>query len=81
MANANILISTMFSVKKIVPVLFLTLGAAQAQQIPLNDLSAFKNPSANWSIGADATADLNAKNTLVGTAGKGTLICVHTDGK
>ena len=69
------------SIKKITAFWLLTFTAAQAQQIPLNDLSAFKNPAANWSIAADATADLNTKNALTSTAGKGTLVCVHTDGK
>src|SRR5687768_14296804 len=42
-------------------------------QIPLNDLSAFKNPGRTWAIGADAMADISKQNTLTLTPGTGVL--------
>ncbi|MES2516597.1 MAG: family 16 glycoside hydrolase [Bacteroidota bacterium] len=47
------------------------VGIAQTP-ISLNDLSAFKNPSANWTIEGGVTSNAN---TLVPTAGKGVLLC------
>jgi Domain of Unknown Function (DUF1080)/PA14 domain len=52
-----------------------------AQQISLNDLSAFKNAPSNWRIAANATADLNEKNNMTTTDGTGTLVCIHPAGK
>lgn len=55
--------------------------AVSAQTISFNDLSAFKNPAANWSIAGDVSADLNQKDVLITKAGKGILVCQHTSGK
>ncbi|MFC0185903.1 family 16 glycoside hydrolase [Pseudarcicella hirudinis] len=43
-------------------------------EIPLNDLSAFKNPSANWSIEGDASGNPNS-SVITPKAGKGVLLC------
>lgn len=53
----------------------------QAQKISLDDLSAFKNPPANWSIVGDVSADLKQKNVATATPGKGVLFCQHPIGK
>lgn len=53
--------------------LFPLIGFAQTQ-IPLNDLSAFKNPSINWTIEGGITGNFNG-NTLTPTSGKGVMLC------
>jgi len=55
--------------------------AAHSQSVPLNDLSAFKNPTANWTVAGDVMVDLNQKNTLISTQGKGVLVCQQPTGK
>ncbi|SDD19784.1 protein of unknown function [Mucilaginibacter pineti] len=52
-------------------------GHAQAPasgQISLNDLSAFKTPSANWSIAGSVVADFNKVNTISKKDGQGILV-------
>lgn len=44
------------------------------QSLNLNDLSAFKNPSANWTIKGSASADPFKEATLVATDGTGILV-------
>ena len=61
--------------------LLLCTNVLCAQQILLNDLSAFKTPAANWRIAGEAAADLNEKNNMTTTDGKGTLVCIHATGK
>ncbi|MFN4146508.1 MAG: family 16 glycoside hydrolase [Runella sp.] len=58
-----------------------SVGIAQSQPVSLNDMSAFKNPPANWSIVGDVVADLNQKNIMTSTPGKGVLLCQHPIGK
>jgi hypothetical protein len=41
--------------------------------IPLNDLSAFKNPGKTWAVGSDAVADISKPNTLSLAPGTGVL--------
>lgn len=60
-------------IKKLLFFLIPITGFAQTQ-IPLNDLSAFKNPSSNWTIEGGVTGNFNG-NTLTATAGKGVLVC------
>ncbi len=59
--------------KKIFLLLFPLAGFAQTQ-IQLNDLSAFNNPSANWTIESDVSGNFNAP-LLTSKAGKGILFC------
>lgn len=50
----------------------------QAQSpVNLNDLSAFRVASENWSIVGDVTASPDKKNTLIATPGTGVLLCEH----
>jgi hypothetical protein len=49
------------------------------QQISLNDLSAFKSPTANWSIAGSVITDLSKANTI--TKKEGTGILVNIPGK
>jgi hypothetical protein len=49
------------------------------QQISLNDLSAFKSPTANWSIAGSVITDLSKNNTI--TKKEGTGILVNIPGK
>lgn len=51
------------------------------ETIPLNDLSAFKNPHPDWRIVGDASADISQPNLLTTTEGKGVLACIHQQGK
>ena len=44
------------------------------QQISLNDLSAFKSPTANWSIAGSVITDLNKANTITKKDGAGILV-------
>jgi hypothetical protein len=52
-----------------------------AAQVPLNDLSAFKNPSANWSIAGSVTADFVKPNTITKKDGTGILVSMPGKGK
>jgi hypothetical protein len=52
-----------------------------AAQVPLNDLSAFKNPSANWSIAGSVTADFIKPNTITKKDGTGILVSIPGKGK
>jgi Domain of Unknown Function (DUF1080) len=58
--------------KKLLFLIFPLTGMAQTQ-IALNDLSAFNNPSANWTIEGDVSGNFNA-TTLTAKAGKGVLL-------
>lgn len=68
-------------IRKLIPFFSLICVITQAQTISLDDLSAFKNPSSNWSIVGNATADLNQNNVMITTPGKGVLACIHPKGK
>jgi len=46
----------------------------QQQQIPLNDLSAFKNPTPNWSIAGSVMADFNKPDVMTKKDGQGILV-------
>ena len=59
--------------KKLLFLLISFTGFAQTQ-IPLNDLSAFKNPSINWTIEGGVTGNFNG-NVLTPTSGKGVMLC------
>ncbi len=64
--------------------LFLSLWASAVvaqQTISLTDLSAFKNPTPNWSVAGVASADLNQVNSLTTQTGSGVLVCKHEIGK
>jgi hypothetical protein len=45
--------------------------------VSFNDLSAFKTPTANWSIVGDVTVDLNQTNAMTTAPGKGILACIQ----
>jgi hypothetical protein len=47
---------------------------ANTQVIPLNDLSAFKDPGNSWGIAGNVTADLEKKNVMKVTPGQGILV-------
>jgi hypothetical protein len=49
--------------------------------IPLDDLSAFTNKAANWSIVGDVSVDISKVNVLNTKPGKGILACIHEKGK
>lgn len=68
-------------IRKLVPLFSLVSLVVKSQTISLNDLSSFKNPSANWSIVGDAVVDLAQNNAMSTTAGKGVLACIHPKGK
>ncbi len=68
-------------IRKLVPLFSLVSLVVKSQTISLNDLSSFKNPSANWSIVGDATVDLVQNNAMSTTPGKGVLACIHPRGK
>jgi hypothetical protein len=53
----------------------------QQQSLPLNDLSAFKSPSANWSVAGSATADITKHNALAKTDGTGVLVSIPGKGE
>ncbi|RVU02057.1 DUF1080 domain-containing protein [Mucilaginibacter limnophilus] len=53
---------------------------AAANQISLNDLSAFKNPPENWSVAGSVKADFNKANALEKKNGTGILVNI-TDKK
>lgn len=64
--------------------LLLSLWASVAiaqQTVSLNDLSAFKNPTPNWSVAGTASADINQANNLNTQTGSGILVCKHEIGK
>ncbi|MDB5013908.1 MAG: hypothetical protein JWQ25_2110 [Daejeonella sp.] len=44
------------------------------QKVPLNDLTAFKNPGSSWQIAGGVTADLSKQNLLNTSKGSGILI-------
>ncbi|WP_316831211.1 DUF1080 domain-containing protein [Pedobacter aquatilis] len=50
------------------------MAFAQQPNIPLTDLSAFKEPGNSWSLVGDVTTDLNEVNVLKGTKGTGILL-------
>ncbi len=68
-------------IRRLLPFFSVVSLAVQGQTVSFNDLSAFKNPSSNWSIAGDAAADLNQNNVMTATAGKGVLVCQHPRGK
>ena len=68
-------------IRKLVPLFSLVSLVVKSQTVSLNDLSSFKNPSANWSIVGDAVVDLAQNNAMSTTAGKGVLACIHPKGK
>ena len=68
-------------IRKLVPLFSLVSLVVKSQTVSLNDLSSFKNPSANWSIVGDAVVDLVQNNAMSTTAGKGVLACIHPKGK
>jgi Domain of Unknown Function (DUF1080) len=59
--------------KKLLFLLTPITGFSQTQ-ISLNDFSAFKNPSINWTIEGGVSGNFNA-NALTPTAGKSVLLC------
>ena len=59
---------------KLLLLLFLPIPVFAQQNLPLDDLRAFKNPSANWSIQSAVLGNADAAN-LTPTAGKGVLFC------
>lgn len=50
-------------------------------QIPLNDLSAFKSPSANWSVAGGVTGSFSNVNSIEKKSGTGILVNELTKGK
>ena len=48
------------------------------KKLDIGSLNDFKNAGTNWHIAGDVTADLNKKDTLLYTAGKGILINMPT---
>jgi hypothetical protein len=53
----------------------------QQQSLPLDNLSAFKSPSANWSVAGSALADITKHNTLTKTDGTGILVNIPGKGE
>ncbi|MGF7078377.1 3-keto-disaccharide hydrolase [Mucilaginibacter sp. UYCu711] len=51
-------------------------GGQLNQQIALNDLSAFKSPSANWSVASSVSADFVKHNTITKKDGTGILVSI-----
>ena len=68
-------------IRKLLPVLSLISLVVRGQTVSLNDFTAFKTPSANWSIVGDATVDLTQNNVMTTTPGKGVLACIQLPGK
>ncbi|GAA4922986.1 DUF1080 domain-containing protein [Mucilaginibacter defluvii] len=56
-------------------------GYAQNTQIPLSDLSAFKKPSANWSVAGSVKSDFNKEESLEKKDGQGILVTIPGKGK
>ncbi|RYD78344.1 MAG: DUF1080 domain-containing protein [Sphingobacteriales bacterium] len=54
---------------------------AQQPNIPLTDLSAFKEPGNSWSLVGDVTVDLNEVNSIKGTKGTGILLNISAPKK
>lgn len=52
----------------------LCFSAAAQNNLPLTDLSFFKQPPASWRIAGDVKADLNEKDVLMVTDGTGVLV-------
>ena len=52
----------------------LAIGLQAQMALPLNDLSAFKSPSANWQIAGNVMADMNKKNYMQKMEGTGILV-------
>lgn len=48
--------------------------SAQNESLPLQDLSAFEDPSESWEIAGSVTASLDSENEIRFTAGKGILV-------
>ncbi|MDB5158648.1 MAG: hypothetical protein JWR50_3355 [Mucilaginibacter sp.] len=60
---------------------FVSAQGGSQTQISLNDLSAFKNPSANWSVASSVTADFVKPNTITKKDGSGILVSIPGKGK
>ncbi|MBE9582929.1 DUF1080 domain-containing protein [Mucilaginibacter sp. JRF] len=56
-------------------------AAAQDTQVPLSDLSAFKKPSANWSVAGSVKSDFNKNEFLEKKDGQGILVTIPGKGK
>src|SRR5687768_2441991 len=54
--------------------LFFTYQVSAQSEVPLTDLSYFKNPGKSWLIAGDVSADLNKNNTLTTSQGTGILV-------
>ncbi|MCZ4225247.1 3-keto-disaccharide hydrolase [Pedobacter rhodius] len=57
------------------------MAFAQQPNIPLTDLSAFKEPGNSWSLVGDVTVDLNEVNSIKGTKGTGILLNISAPKK
>ncbi|MFN8343639.1 MAG: DUF1080 domain-containing protein [Spirosomataceae bacterium] len=68
-------------IRKLVLFLCLISSAVKSQTVSLNDLRAFRSPSANWSIVGEATVDTNQNNVMTTKPGKGVLACIQLPGK
>lgn len=68
-------------IRKLLLLFSLISLAVRSQTVLLNDLSAFKTPSANWSIVGDVTVGLDQNNVMTTTPGKGVLACIQLPGK
>lgn len=68
-------------IHRLIPLFCIVTLAVKSQTVSLNDLSAFKTPTANWSIAGDVTVDLNQTNVMTTTPGKGVLACIKLPGK
>ena len=68
-------------IRKLVPFFYIISLTVRSQTISLNDFTAFKTPSANWSIAGGATVDLNQNNVMTTMPGKGVLACIQLPGK
>ncbi|TSJ39207.1 DUF1080 domain-containing protein [Mucilaginibacter corticis] len=60
---------------------FASAQGGSTAQISLNDLSAFKSPSANWSIAGSVMADFVKPNTITKKDGSGILVSIPGKGK
>ncbi len=54
--------------------LLLSFSAVAQNNLPLTDLSFFRQPPSSWRIAGDVRADLNAKEVLLTTNGTGVLV-------
>lgn len=68
-------------IRKLIPYFCIISLTVRSQTVSLNDFTAFKTPSANWSIVEGATVDLNQNNVMTTTPGKGVLACIQLPGK